>query len=155
VLDFARADTEREGAKGTVCGGVAVTADDGGTGEGEPLLGTDDVDDTLTPIFHAEICETEVLDILFEGGALQTGVGLFNELFDILEVFPRRGGDVLSQLVDSFIQGDDKKMRKAYVINCDEGAVRPADLAASVLETLECLRGRHLVDEMSVCDRLA
>jgi hypothetical protein len=46
-------------------------------------------------------------------------------------------------------------MRKAYVINCDESAVRPADLAASIFETLECLWGSHLVDEMSVCDRLA
>jgi hypothetical protein len=59
------------------------------------LLGTDDVNNTLTPITHAEICETEVLDILFEGGALQTRVGFFDELFDILEVFPRRGRDVL------------------------------------------------------------
>ncbi|GFF30512.1 LOW QUALITY PROTEIN: Lysine-specific demethylase 8 [Aspergillus udagawae] len=95
VLDFARADTEREGAEGTVCGGVAVTADNGGTGKREPLLGTDDVNNTLTPISHAEICETEVLDVLFEGGALQTRVGFFDELFDILEVFSRRGRDVL------------------------------------------------------------
>jgi hypothetical protein len=59
------------------------------------LLGTDDVNDTLAPVSHAEICESEVLDVLFEGAALQTRVGLFDELFDILEVFPRRGRDVL------------------------------------------------------------
>lgn len=78
-----------------MCGGVAVTADNGGTGESEPLLGPDDVNDTLALISHAEVCETKVLDVLFEGGALQTRVGLFNELFDILEVFPRGGRDVL------------------------------------------------------------
>jgi hypothetical protein len=43
VLDLRRTDTEGEGTESTVGGGVGVTADDGGTGEGEALLGTDDL----------------------------------------------------------------------------------------------------------------
>lgn len=96
VLDLTGTDTEGKGTKGTVCRGVTVTADDGGTGEGETLLGTDDVDNTLTLIAHAKVCETEVLDVLFEGAALQTGVVLFDELINVLEVFAGGGGDVLS-----------------------------------------------------------
>ena len=37
VLDFGGADTEGEGAEGSVRGRVGVAADDGGAGEGEAL----------------------------------------------------------------------------------------------------------------------
>lgn len=37
-----------------------------------------------------------------------------------------------------------------YVVNSHQSAVRPADLAAGICETLESLRGGHLVDEMAV-----
>lgn len=97
VLDLASSDTEGEGSKGTVGGGVAVTADDGGAGEGETLLGTDDVDDTLTLVVHAKVRQIEVLDVLLEGGDLETGVVLLDELVDILEVLAGAGGDVLGQ----------------------------------------------------------
>lgn len=48
-----------------------------------------------------------------------------------------------------------QEIRTAYVINCGESAVRPADLAASILKTFKCLWGSYFVDEMSVCDRSA
>jgi hypothetical protein len=37
------------------------------------------------------------------------------------------------------------------VVNRHQSAVRPADLAAGIRETLESLRGGHLMDEMPVC----
>jgi hypothetical protein len=95
VLDLTSTDTEGKGAESTVCRGVAVTADDSGAGQGEALLGANDVDDTLALVAHAKVGQAEVLDVLLEGCALQTRVGLFDELLGILEVFPRRRGNVL------------------------------------------------------------
>lgn len=66
MLDLAGADTKSQGTKGTVGRSVAVTADDSGTWEGEALLRTNDVDDALALVAEAEVCETEVLDILLE-----------------------------------------------------------------------------------------
>ena len=74
---------------------MTVTADDGGSGEGESLLGADDVDNTLTLVAHTEIGEAEILHVFLEGGALQTRVVFFDEFVDILEVFAGGGGDVL------------------------------------------------------------
>lgn len=96
VLDLTGTDTEGKGTEGTVCGGVTVTADDSCAGEGETLLRTDDVDNTLALVAHAKVCETEVLDVLLEGAALEAGVVLFDELIDVLEVFAGGGGNVLS-----------------------------------------------------------
>jgi hypothetical protein len=87
VLNLTSTDTEGESAKGTVGGSVTVTADNSCAGESEALLRTDNVDDTLSLVVHSKVCQTEVLDVLFEGGALQAGVVLFDELFDVLEVF--------------------------------------------------------------------
>ena len=47
VLDLARADAERERAERAVRRRVAVAADDGHAGLGQPELGADDVDDAL------------------------------------------------------------------------------------------------------------
>jgi hypothetical protein len=82
-----------------MCRGVAVAAHHGGAGEGEALLGADDVHDALAFVAQAEIRNAEVLDIVLEGDALDSGVLLFDEGLDVLEVFPRGGGDVLSGLV--------------------------------------------------------
>ena len=95
VLDFTCSDTESEGAKGTMCGGVAVTADNGCSGKSETLLGANDVNNTLALVAHAEVGEAEILDILLEGGALKTGVVLLDEVLGILEVFAGRSGNVL------------------------------------------------------------
>lgn len=39
---------------------------------------------------------------------------------------------------------------RTYMINSNQGAVRPADLSTGILQTLEGLGRRHLVDEMSI-----
>ena len=37
-----------------------------------------------------------------------------------------------------------------YVVDCNQSAVRPADLSASILQTLESLGGCDLVNEVTV-----
>jgi hypothetical protein len=95
VLDFTGSNAESQGAKGTVGGGVAVTANNGCSGQSEALLGADNVDNTLTLIAHTEVGETKVLDILLESCALEAGVALLDEFGGVLEVFPGAGGNVL------------------------------------------------------------
>ena len=74
---------------------MAVTANDGRPGQSEALFGSNNVDNTLALVGHAEVGETKVLDILLEGRALEAGVVLLDELGGIREVFPRASGDVL------------------------------------------------------------
>lgn len=76
---------------------MAVTADNSCSGKSEALLGANDVDDPLALVAHAEVGETEVLDILLEGGTLKARVVLLDEFLGILEVFSRGCGDVLWQ----------------------------------------------------------
>lgn len=95
VLDLAGADAKGEGAKGAMCRRVAVAADDCGTGEGEALLGADDVDNSLPLVAQAEICDAKVFDVLLEGDALRPRIILLDEARNVLEGFPRGGGDVL------------------------------------------------------------
>lgn len=97
MLDLARSDTEGKSAERPVCGCMTVTADNGGAGEGEALLWADDMDDALTLVAHAKVCDTKVLDILLEYLALYPGVVFFDELGDGFEVFARGGGNVLRQ----------------------------------------------------------
>ncbi|MGY3463521.1 hypothetical protein ACVW0I_000392 [Bradyrhizobium sp. LM6.11] len=59
VLDLARADAVRERAERAMRRGVAVTADDGGTGQRKALLGADDVDDALAPVELVVIFDAE------------------------------------------------------------------------------------------------
>lgn len=95
VLDLAGADAKGEGAKGAMCRRVAVSADDCGTGEGEALLGADDVDNSLPLVAQAEICDAKVLDVLLERDALRPRIILLDEARNVLEGFPGGGRDVL------------------------------------------------------------
>ncbi|KAI3480557.1 hypothetical protein L1887_57276 [Cichorium endivia] len=130
VLYLGGADTKGERAKGTVGGGVRVTAHDGGAGKREALLGADDVDDALAVVRKAEEGETERLDIVLEGETLGSGVGLLDKGLGVLVGLAGGGGDV--------------------VVYSGEGAVGPAHLATGVAETLEGLWGGDLVDEVAV-----
>ena len=59
VLYLAGADAEGERPERPVRRGVAVAANDGGAGKGEPLFGADDVDDALAQIGDGEIGDAE------------------------------------------------------------------------------------------------
>ena len=52
MLDLARADAEGKRAERAMRRGVAVAANDRHAGQGEALLGTDDMNDALTGIAH-------------------------------------------------------------------------------------------------------
>lgn len=56
MLDLTGTDTKGQGTKGTVCGGVAVTADNSGTWQSESLLRTNNVDDSLSLVAQTKIC---------------------------------------------------------------------------------------------------
>lgn len=70
MLNLTGSDSEGQGTKSTVGGGVAVTADDGRTGQSEALLRANDVDNALSLVAEAEVCDTEVLDVLLERDTL-------------------------------------------------------------------------------------
>jgi hypothetical protein len=64
MLDLRGADAVRQRPEGAMRRGVAVAADDRGAGQGEALLGADDVDDALADIELVEILDAEVLGVL-------------------------------------------------------------------------------------------
>ncbi len=76
VLDLARADAERERAQRAVRGGVAVAADQRGAGEGEALLGPDDVDDALLAAGRVEVAHAERGRVALERGELVAALGV-------------------------------------------------------------------------------
>ena len=86
VLNLARTNAESQSSEGAVGGGVAVTADNCGTWQSESLLRTDNVNNSLTLVTKAKVCDAEVLDIVLEGHALESGIFLFDEGLDVLEV---------------------------------------------------------------------
>ena len=124
MLDLGGPNAVGERAEGAVRGGVAVPADQRGTGQREALLRTDDVDDALALVELIEIFEPEQLGVLGEigdlRGALRVGIGR-------LAV---RGRHV--------------------VIDHAQRLFRRPHLAAAQAQTFERLRARHLVHEMAV-----
>ena len=95
VLDLTRADAKGQRTERAMCGGVAVAADDGGAGEGKALLGANDMDNALSLVAQAKVCDAKVLDVLLEGDALRPRIILLDEARNVLEGFPGGGGDVL------------------------------------------------------------
>lgn len=65
MLDLAGTDTERESTESSVSRGMTVTTHDCSAGESEALLWADNVDNALTFVSEAEVCEAELLDVVF------------------------------------------------------------------------------------------
>ena len=57
---------------------MTVATDDGHAGKCEPALGTDDVDDTVLGMHHAEVSYAEVCRVLGQGVDLGTRYGVFD-----------------------------------------------------------------------------
>mmetsp|Transcript_64449 Transcript_64449/g.153821 ORF Transcript_64449/g.153821 Transcript_64449/m.153821 type:complete len:204 (-) Transcript_64449:96-707(-) len=85
MLDLGSADSEGNRTKGSMRGGVTVATHHGGSWKCKALLWPDNVDNALSLVVHAEVCEAEVLHILLEGLALVAGVRLLDEGSDIFE----------------------------------------------------------------------
>mmetsp|Transcript_48008 Transcript_48008/g.102832 ORF Transcript_48008/g.102832 Transcript_48008/m.102832 type:complete len:235 (+) Transcript_48008:1825-2529(+) len=124
--------TNAEGncSEGAVGGCVAVATDDGGAWQGKALLGANHVDDALSGVVHAEVGETEVLDVLLQGHALVSRVRLGDEAGDVFELFSAGGGDV--------------------VVHGGQGAIGAPHLSAGHGQAFEGLGGGDLVHEVSV-----
>jgi len=126
VLHLAGADTEGQRAEGAVGAGVAVAADDGGAGQGEALLGADDVDDALARVQQRDVGHPEgrLLAVLFQGLHLQAAGG-------VLDAGPAvPGGDV--------------------VVHHRQGGLGPAHRAPGQGEPFESLGAGHFVHQVAV-----
>ena len=67
VFDLGGADTESQGTKGTVRGGVRVTTHHSHAGQGGALLGADDVHNALAKIVHIELSNAVLLAVTVQG----------------------------------------------------------------------------------------
>ena len=83
VLDLAGADPEGEGTERPVGRGVAVAADDGHAGLGQPLLGSDDVDDALVGVAHRVAGDAELGAVGVEDRQLLGRDGVGHRLVDV------------------------------------------------------------------------
>jgi hypothetical protein len=99
MLDLRRADAKSQGSERSMCGCVTIATDDRRAWQGKPLLRADNVYDALALVAETEISDAEILDIVFEGHALEAGVFFLDEGFDVLERLSGGGGDVLLPLL--------------------------------------------------------
>ena len=123
VLDLAGADAEGQCAEGSVGGGVAVSADNGESGQRDAELGADDVDDALARVIVAEERDAELLGVLIQSGELLSAEGA---------------------LVDGAAIGRD------VVIDGGKSEIGAADGPLGFAETIEGLRRGDLVDKVAV-----
>ena len=70
MLDLGGTNAKSQSAKRAMCGSVRVATDNCGTWKGEALLRANNVDNALTLICEAKVCDSELLDVLLEGYAL-------------------------------------------------------------------------------------
>ena len=77
---------------------MAVTAHHSRTRKGKSLLWPNYMDNALSLVIESEVCEAKVFDVLLEGKALNSGISFIDKCFDILEVFPGCGWDVLRRV---------------------------------------------------------
>ena len=124
MLDLRRADAMRQRAEGAMRRRMAVAADDRRARQGEALLRPDDMDDALAAVVLVEIIDAEILGIGGERLDLDAA-------FLILDALRAIGG-------------------RHIMIDDSERLLRRAHLAPGESQPFECLRARHLVDEMAV-----
>ena len=72
MLHLTRANSKRKGAKSTVRGRVAITADDSGPRKREALLWSNDVDNALALVTKTEVGETKFFDVILKSQALRS-----------------------------------------------------------------------------------
>ena len=122
VLDLGRADPERQRPEGSVGRGVAVAADHGQPGLGEPELRADDVDDALVDVAHGEQRDAELRAVAPE----RLHLGLAHRV------------------------GDGSGRRRDVVVLGRDGQVGPPNGATGQPEAVEGLRAGDLVEEVQV-----
>ena len=80
MFHFAGADAERQRAERPMRGGVRISADDDHTGQRQPLLRADDVDDALPDVAHVEDLDAGRAAVVLERCDLFGGDRVFNRL---------------------------------------------------------------------------
>mmetsp|Transcript_7321 Transcript_7321/g.15145 ORF Transcript_7321/g.15145 Transcript_7321/m.15145 type:complete len:450 (+) Transcript_7321:1617-2966(+) len=130
VLDLAGSNSKGQSPKCTVGCRVAVSAHTGSSRQGESLFGSNNMDNSLSLVFHSKVLEAKVLDVLFELKNLGSRVDFGNEGFNVLELFSILRGDV--------------------VIDRQQGAIGSTNTAVGQSEALKGLGRCHLVDQVSV-----
>ena len=130
MLHLARADPESQRPERPMGRRVTVPADGRAPRQREPLLGPDDVHDSLPLVLHPEVPQAEVGDVRLHLQDLGPAGGLLDEGRDVHQRRAVGRGDV--------------------VVDRGQRAVRPADGAVGEAEPLEGLGGGHLVDEVAV-----
>ena len=123
MFDFCGADSKGERGESAMGRGVAIAADDGEAGKGDPELRADDVDDALLFMAVAEERNTELFAILGKGGELFTAEGGFIDRSAV-------GGDV--------------------VVDGGEGEIGPADFSIVLAQAVERLGAGHFVDQVAI-----
>lgn len=95
MLDLTGSNAKGERTESAVCGRMAVTTHDRGSGQSEALLWPNNVDDSLSVIVEAKKCQVEVADIVVKGSTLRPRIGLFDEALDVFVGLAGCRGDVL------------------------------------------------------------
>ena len=124
MLHFGGADAMRQRAEGAMGRGMAVAANDGRAGQGEALLGPDDMHDALAEIMFVVIFDAEFARV-------------FGKLLDLGAAFRVHDRQ-------RAVSGRD------VVIHHGQGLVRRANLAAARAQPLEGLRAGDFVNEVAV-----
>jgi hypothetical protein len=105
MLNFTGTNTESQSSESSVCGSMTVATNNRRTWKGETLLRADNVDDPLALVTKTKVCDAEVLDIVLEGHALESGVLDVDELLDVFERFSGGGRNILD-VVLAFVDVD-------------------------------------------------
>jgi hypothetical protein len=124
VLNFGRADAEREAAERAMGRRVAVAADHGHTRLGQALLWPNDVDNALADIVDAVIGHAEIFDVLFQRLDLDARFVVLNA----------------TRPVDG----------RHVVIGDGQCFVRTSEATAGSAKALKRLGAGHFVDQMQV-----
>ena len=130
MLDLAGADAEGERAERAMRGGVAVAADQGRAGQGEALLGADDMDDPLRPRRVGEVGDAEIGDIGLQRLELGRAFGVGDRDPPAVARHARR--------------------RRQIMVGHGQSEVGPAHAPALDPQAVERLRRRHLMDQVPV-----
>ena len=139
MLDLTCTNTESQSSEGSVCRGMTVATNNCGTWEGETLLRTDNVNNSLALVTKAKVCDAKVLDIFLECHALESGVLHVDKLLDVLEGFSGGGRNILQLVSVLAIFFELSRVIATYMIGGSKSAVWSSDSSPGVLQPLKSL----------------
>jgi hypothetical protein len=100
----------------------------------------------LTLIVHAEVCQSELLDIILQGSDLGSTIRFSDESMDVLEVLSWDRTACQYSIFGSCARPDIRNV----VVDGSKSTICSPDLSSGVPQTLKGLRRGNFVDEMSI-----